>query len=489
MTLREKQLSEKNKMACFVSFILCACIMVLTVANVIAQMNPLLLMRIGVAGVVIAINIVTLRAFRTKDLYKHIVCISTFLVYVLTIFTYSEVYMYAYVFPIAMMIMIFQDKKLIITSGVIAVVTDIIFFIYFVNRYPGASTIQMMVGQILIVIIAAVLSTYIIRLQQSQMKESTEEVERRTLEQGKVAEEIVVQAKNLADKFVRANQVSEELNKSMESSNVAVSEIAESSKMTAEAISQQTEQTFEIQNHIKRVGNETKEMTGISEVTKSAVEEGVELIEKLKAQSIEVAKISHETEQTTKALNNSIKKVEDITGTILGISSQTNLLALNASIEAARAGEAGKGFAVVADEIRSLSEDTKSATEQISKIIGELIEDADNASTRMSQSAEYAEQQNEMIGITGEKLIDIQKNSGMLFGNVKNVENSVSEIMTATAAISDSIANLSATSEEVAASTESTITLCDKSMDDLKEMNSLLKEIYEISESMKKLAE
>ncbi|MDO5381989.1 MAG: hypothetical protein Q4F06_04595 [Eubacteriales bacterium] len=47
----------------------------------------------------------------------------------------------------------------------------------------------------------------------------------------------------------------------------------------------------------------------------------------------------------------------------------------------------------------------------------------------------------------------------------------------------------SATSEQVAASTESTITLCDKSMDDLKEMNSLLKEIYEISESMKKLAE
>ncbi|MGN0327643.1 MAG: methyl-accepting chemotaxis protein [Lachnospira sp.] len=489
MTLREKQLSEKNRMACFVSCILCACIMVLTVATVIARMNPLLLMRIGVAGVVIAINIVTLRAFRTKDLYKHIVCISTFLVYVLTIFTCSEIYMYAYVFPIAMMIMIYQDKKLIITSGVIAVVTDIIFFIYFVNRYPEAATIQMMIGQILIVIIAAVLSTYIIRLQQSQMKESTEEVERRTLEQGKVAEEIVVQAKNLADKFVRANQVSEELNKSMESSNVAVSEIAESSKMTAEAISQQTEQTFEIQNHIKRVGNETKEMTGISEVTKSAVEEGVELIEKLKAQSIEVAKISHETEQTTKALNNSIKKVEDITGTILGISSQTNLLALNASIEAARAGEAGKGFAVVADEIRSLSEDTKSATEQISKIIGELIEDADNASTRMSQSAEYAEQQNEMIGITGEKLIDIQKNSGMLFGNVKNVENSVSEIMTATAAISDSIANLSATSEQVAASTESTITLCDKSMDDLKEMNSLLKEIYEISESMKKLAE
>ena len=40
-----------------------------------------------------------------------------------------------------------------------------------------------------------------------------------------------------------------------------------------------------------------------------------------------------------------------------------------------RAGEAGKGFAVVADEIRQLSEQTKTASDNIIEIINELNSD------------------------------------------------------------------------------------------------------------------
>jgi methyl-accepting chemotaxis protein-1 (serine sensor receptor) len=78
--------------------------------------------------------------------------------------------------------------------------------------------------------------------------------------------------------------------------------------------------------------------------------------------------------QTMDEINDSSRKVADITGMIEGIAFQTNILALNAAVEAARAGEQGRGFAVVAGEVRSLAQRASSAAKEISELIGSSVQ-------------------------------------------------------------------------------------------------------------------
>lgn len=99
-------------------------------------------------------------------------------------------------------------------------------------------------------------------------------------------------------------------------------------------------------------------------------------------------------DKSDKAIQESqaVEKINELTGTIMSISSQTSLLALNASIEAARAGEAGKGFAVVATEIGSLAGQTSQAVTDINDIVQEVNEAVANMSECLVEITTFLEE-------------------------------------------------------------------------------------------------
>ena len=88
-----------------------------------------------------------------------------------------------------------------------------------------------------------------------------------------------------------------------------------------------------------------------------------------------------------------LRQIGGVATSIERIAKQTRLLSLNAGIEAARAGEAGRGFAVVAGEVKSLAEETRTATDRIADIVralGDQIEGLINESGEATRHAGHA---------------------------------------------------------------------------------------------------
>ena len=71
---------------------------------------------------------------------------------------------------------------------------------------------------------------------------------------------------------------------------------------------------------------------------------------------------------------------------------------------------------------------------------------------------------------------------------VGKVADSVADVLGANSEITDSIANLSATSQEVAASSETALSLSDSNMDAMRDMNTYLQKISDIAEAMKSIS-
>jgi methyl-accepting chemotaxis protein len=484
MSLEQKQLGSVNRAGCIYSIIIMATIGGFALLQITSGLQ--FIIRALIAVVDIIVIAISYNKMQYSEKFRHICGVSMIVGYLAVLITSSVSYMYLYVFPVAILLMLFQDQFLTRVGSVFGLISTLIYLI--VGIIQGWAVFNEVIVSYAVVVIVCIPALLITKLQVNNYNDSMSAIHENMDAQAQTSENIVKLANNLSDKFKMAQEVSNNLNDTMKDSHNAVSEIAESTRINAESITKQTEQTSGIQNDILDVGEQAKHMGEISENTNATVKDGVELIDQLKSQAEEVAKINTETRVTTQQLNDSIKDVEAITETILGISSQTNLLALNASIEAARAGEAGKGFAVVADEIRNLSEDTRAATEKISAIIEKLTNDAESAADSMTKSAEYAEKQNELIAKTGSKLNDIKIDTDNLYEGVKQVNVSVENIINANKEIMNSITDLSATGEEVAASTDTTLSLSDNSMKALDDMNNLLQEINTIAVDMESVA-
>ncbi len=263
------------------------------------------------------------------------------------------------------------------------------------------------------------------------------------IEGGAIGEALRETAQRLQDEARQA--LSRTVDFSMQSSEAmaAVShltgdirEVSANTEVIAAAIEEMAAST-------NQVAQSSSDAAGEAGAAEEAVQQG-------QAEVAQAVEAMQRISEVMGAMSNRLAVLEQAAGHISGmtqsiedISNQTRLLALNATIEAARAGEAGKGFAVVAAEVKSLSEQTSKATEQISERITTLNTEMHEMAEAMTESQTVVTEGEGVVNSVGEHIASISAQISTVSVRMNDIASVLEQQRLATDEIAEKVSQIS----------------------------------------------
>lgn len=236
----------------------------------------------------------------------------------------------------------------------------------------------------------------------------------------------------------------------------AVDEISRGAVSQAEEIENASGQIVEMGNQIENIVSSVGNLTVISNSMSAAGDEAMKTMYQLSDSSDKTVAALNSIATQIQMTNEAVRKISEATELITSIASQTSLLSLNASIEAARAGEAGRGFAVVATEIQKLSVQSNDAAVEIQNIIGTLQSEAQKTVDQMKNAEVLMQEQQSKLDDTKAKFNDVSDGINVSRQGTEEIRVGADSADSSRTVVIDVISNLSAISEENAASAQET---------------------------------
>ncbi|MBQ7832088.1 MAG: methyl-accepting chemotaxis protein [Lachnospiraceae bacterium] len=243
-----------------------------------------------------------------------------------------------------------------------------------------------------------------------------------------------------------------------------VSGLYDSVEFISRGAADQADQTSVAAIQVSNIGDQ---IDSISEDVSSLTEAASQMAEAEKASTSIINELNVSNEEMIDSIekiatqieitNTSVQEIRTAIAMIQSISDETDLLSINASIEAAHAGDAGRGFAVVAEQISKLAAQSGNNATEIEKIINALLEQSNLMVNYMDDVKIKISEQREKLDMTIDKFSAVANGVDNSLVNIGNITNGMNELRKSRDVILDVISDLSAVSQQYAASTSGTI--------------------------------